>query len=423
MKKILSILIVAVSLIACEDKTYRYSTVYEPVYTSYDEFRSSIAFLPAQSIERLGGLYLYQNYLFLIDTDKGIHFVDNSNPSNPIQTGFLNVPGVTGIEIRNNFMYCNSYIDLVTIDIAALNTPMEVNRIEDVFPLALPVREANYAVGDIDKSKGVVTAFNEVESKEEIDSHTSWGGCLTCEFSTMQTMEIATFDASNSVPTSGNIGGVSGSITKFALVNDHLFVYDAHVLTPFSLVDPTAPSPQLGTEIWREVETLFPHDHYLFMGTTTGMLIYDVQNPSMPTYLSAVNHVQACDPVVVQDDYAYVTIRSNSFCGGQVNQLDIINISDVNFPYLERSFEMNNPHGLGVDGNNLFICDGDAGLKLFDASVPNESGDKLLKRFKNIEAIDIIPYDGHAIIIGENGLFQYDYTDVEDIQLLSEIKI
>lgn len=159
------------------------------------------------------------------------------------------------------------------------------------------------------------------------------------------------------------------------------------------------------------------------MGTRTGMVIYETaSNPSAPTYLSVVSHMRACDPVVVQDNWAYVTVRSSSFCGGDINQLDIIDVSDVANPQLMKTYQMKEPHGLGIDNNTLFICDGSDGLKVFDATNPTEAGNHLIKRFGNIEAVDVIPYNGVAMVIGDNGIFQYDYSNPEDLELMSEIK-
>jgi hypothetical protein len=83
---------------------------------------------------------------------------------------------------------------------------------------------------------------------------------------------------------------------------------------------------------------------------------------------------------------------------------------------------MNDPHGVGIDGNTLFVCDGDQGLKVFNAENPSKAGDELIKRFGNIDAVDIIPFHGIAMVIAEDGLFQYDYTDPENLSLISSIK-
>lgn len=157
------------------------------------------------------------------------------------------------------------------------------------------------------------------------------------------------------------------------------------------------------------------------MGTTTGMLIFSVANPNEPNQIGVINHAQACDPVVVKDNYAYVTIRSGNICGQNINQLDIIDISNLSNPVLMETFQMVNPHGLGIDNNLLFICDGSAGLKVFDATNPLTVGNHLLHQFDNITAIDIIPFNNVAIMISSDAITQYDYSNPAQIQFLSKI--
>jgi len=215
--------------------------------------------------------------------------------------------------------------------------------------------------------------------------------------------------------------GISGSITKFSIINDYLYIMDGFNLHSIHIVNPLTPAQKPPVQIWREVETLFPHENNLFLGTTTGMLIYSVSNPEMPTYVSEVNHMTACDPVVVQDNKAYVTVRSGRFCGGTINQLDVIDITNLSSPFIIKSYDMFNPHGLGIDGELLFICDGASGLKVFNASNPHAITENLIQQFMNIQATDIIPHNNVAIMIGTDGLYQYDYSNPAQITLLSKI--
>jgi hypothetical protein len=43
--------------------------------------------------------------------------------------------------------------------------------------------------------------------------------------------------------------------------------------------------------------------------------------------------------------------------------------------------------------------------------------------YNNISALDIIPFENTAMMIGADGLYQYDYTDLKNIKLLSKIAI
>lgn len=87
------------------------------------------------------------------------------------------------------------------------------------------------------------------------------------------------------------------------------------------------------------------------------------------------------------------------------------------------TFSMTNPHGLGKKGDLLFICDGSAGLKIYDASEPKTLGNKLIYSYPNIDAYDVIPIGNLLVMIGDNGLYQYNYSDIKNITLLSKIEV
>ena len=413
MKKTLLFLAAILLLAACHDKVQNKYTGCFPVYTDYETFREPAAFLGPQAISKNGNIYIKDQYLFVIKPDAGIHFIDNSNPSAPANLGFLNLIGCTSMSIKDNKLYANSFIDLVVYDISTMTNPVEVARMKDVFPQAVPVMDKNYPMAEaIDKNKGVVTSWKYEKIKEDVSSGPMWNNCPNC-----LELTVTNFDAQNSSGGSGT--GISGSITRFTIINNFLYVMDYGQLKPFDISNPSAPIASEPVNTWREVETLFPHNGYIFMGTTSGMLIYSTVNPAQPQYVSSVNHMTACDPVVVQGNYCYVTMRTGTTCMGELNQLDVIDISDIGNPVTVKSFEMTNPHGLGIDGNNLFICDGTDGLKLFNAADPATCGDNLIKRFGDIEAVDVIPYNNIAIVIGKDGIRQYDYSDPQNLELLS----
>ena len=405
--------------VACKDKVYQRYYVYQPVYTDYETFRQPPQLKPAQAISETGQIYYKDNYLYVVENDKGIHIIDNNNPSSPVNVGFLEIMGCTGLAIRENYLYANSFIDLVVMDISDHNHPVEAGRVEDAFPLAIPVCDKNYPVGEIDKNLGVVTAWNVEKVKEKIEYNGYyWTNCWNCVYETDVAGSNIMYDASSGTASSGT----AGSITKFALIDDFLYVIDGFKLMPFGIMNPVEPAALDGVGVWQDVETLFPYKNYLFMGTPSGMLIYGTENPLSPNYIGQLTHARGCDPVVVQDDFAYVTVRSGGPCGGAVNELDVIHVADMYNPVLVKTFDMKNPYGLGIDGSTLFVCDGKDGLKIYDATDPSVCGDHLQKSFKNIQATDIIPLGNRAILIGDDGIYQYDYTDVSDVKLLSKIK-
>jgi len=153
------------------------------------------------------------------------------------------------------------------------------------------------------------------------------------------------------------------------------------------------------------------------------MFIYNISNPTSPVYVSTYIHGTACDPVVVDDNYAYITLRSGTPCNTTFNQLEVVNIQNLSAPTLSHTVQMTNPHGLGKDGNTLFVCDGTAGLKVYDASNPTAIPATPTVTVSNIQATDVIPFNNHLLMIGDDGLYQYDYTNVQNISLLSRIPV
>jgi hypothetical protein len=193
---------------------------------------------------------------------------------------------------------------------------------------------------------------------------------------------------------------------------------DEQSLRLFSLNTPTTPAPGPKVNLQIGVETIFPKDHYLFLGTQRGMYIFDVSTPQSPRQVSYYQHVVSCDPVVVDDRYAYVTLRNGRFCGGGPNQLQVIDLTDLSKPTLARSYGMTGPQGLGVDDNQLFVCDFD-GLKTFDTSKAPLLTQK--QHFK-VSVTDVIPNGGNLLAIGSDGLYQYSYAGAQ-LQQLSFLPI
>ena len=127
--------------------------------------------------------------------------------------------------------------------------------------------------------------------------------------------------------------------------------------------------------------------------------------------------------MVVNDDIAYVTLRSGNACEGFTDQLDVIDIRDLTRPRLIKSYEMDNPHGLGISGSTLFICEGRYGLKVFDAANPRTIDAHRLAHFTDVHAYDVIPLGDVLMMVGDDGLYQYDYADPRRVKQLSRLII
>jgi hypothetical protein len=222
------------------------------------------------------------------------------------------------------------------------------------------------------------------------------------------------------VSPSGN--GTAGSLARFALGDGILYTVSTFDMNVFDVkTAPVTPNKLKTINLGFGAETIFPYKNMLFIGTTTGMKIYDNQDPTNPKLLSTFTHIFSCDPVVVQGDYAYVTLRSGTACQRGQNSLDIVDIKDPVNPKLKNSMRLSNPHGLAVDGKNLFVCEGDFGLKRFDITDPLNPvfGESL----SDVASYDVIPNDKKLIVTGKNGIYQYDYSGTNGLKLISKIPI
>lgn len=206
------------------------------------------------------------------------------------------------------------------------------------------------------------------------------------------------------------VTGKGGSMARFAIKGDYLYTVDYSKLNVFDISQANNPQYKNQVYLGNDIETIFPYQNSIFIGTQTGMQILDNSNPEQPYFLSAFAHVRSCDPVVVQGNYAYVTLRGGNRCGGASNQLDVLDISNLQNPILLKSYPMSSPYGLGIDGNSLFICDGDAGLRILNAQNPLNLVQT--NHLTAINAFDVIPVNGLLLLIGKDGLYQYDYQGV-----------
>lgn len=234
---------------------------------------------------------------------------------------------------------------------------------------------------------------------------------LACSSDSTSTNDSATLNESS---------GQGGSLARFSIYLDYLFVVDDTNLNVFSITDRENPVQVNTVQIGWNIETLFNYKNYLYMGSRNGMYIYNIDNPETPTYVSDVQHFTACDPVVANDTHAFVTLHTNIGCGTDINVLEIYDVTEVTNPILISSRNLTQPIGLGLYGNYLFVCDNE--VKVFDVSDPENSS---LVTSVDVNAFDVIINQGRLILIGENGLYQYslDQSNITNISHLSTINI
>ncbi len=419
LSRILAFLALPVMLISCKDKIEEIYTVNEPVYLTYNDLRNSFKVAGGQDIIHPGKIYFKDNFIFVNEYQKGIHVIDNSNPEDPQITKFIEVPGSVDMAIKEDILYADSYVDLVAIDISNMEDIREVKRIENVFPYMIPECD-NGIVENVDQAQGVVVAWNPTERKVEVENNNN-------DYYVYATWRedfafLADFNSAAGATGKTNTG-TGGSLARFMVYDEFLYTVDNYSLRMFTVSTPSNPSMIKEMYVGWNIETLFPYENKLFMGSTTGMYIYSLADPANPLFISQFRHASSCDPVVVNGDYAYITLRAGNLCGDIISQLDVVDIKDLQNPLMLKEYPMEEPYGLGIDDTLLFVCDGQAGLKIFSAADPLEIDKHKLAQYTDIQAFDVIPLGEVLVMIGTDGLYQYDYSDPGNIHELSVIPI
>ena len=222
---------------------------------------------------------------------------------------------------------------------------------------------------------------------------------------------------------SGGVIGTGGSLARFTIVQNNLYAVDNTTLTTIDIANPTQMILEDQQDVGFGIETIFPFDNTLFIGSNTGAYIYGIDGEGIPSELSFFEHAMACDPVVSDGDYAYVTIRSGRACDflGDANILEIYDIASLENPIQITQVAMNNPRGLSVDGNLLFVCDGNQGLVVFD--VTDRTNPIVLSREMGFEANDVIAQNNIALVVSPDGIRQFDYTDPTSLTELSNLSL
>ena len=393
---------------SCHDEvtnTFTYKTSY-PVYLEMSTVRqANIIIEPGKELDNPGKIYIYGDYLFINEPQKGIHILDNSNPAAPQNINFINIPGNVDLAVNSEILYADNYVDLLSFDISDVRSIKMVDREEDVFKNMY----TNFDTGQIITWKDTVLT-------SESDMMWGWGGWWgRPEFLAMSS------DSGNKG--GGQSYGQGGSMARFTLMSGHLYAVDEYSLRVFDVNKEDEPTFIKNIDLGWGIETIFPFQEKLFIGSNTGMHIYDASVPSDPKKMAEYSHFTSCDPVVVNEDYAFVTLRNGQFCRQGVNELQVLDIKDPYNPKLLKSYEMLNPHGLGLAGDYLYIAEGQHGLKSFNVSDVMNIDKNQLEFLKSMKSVDIIPGPKSLIVIGPDGVCQFDYSTPSVLKPLSCIQV
>lgn len=208
--------------------------------------------------------------------------------------------------------------------------------------------------------------------------------------------------------------GTGGSLARFTIAANHLYLADYASLEVYDLADPANPAKKTSVNIGFLVETIYPYLDKLFIGSRDGMFIYSIADPSHPVKLGEARHVRSCDPVVANDTIAYVTLQGGSACGPAQDGLYVYDIKNITTPVQKSLFPLSTPLGLGLKDSVVFVCRGSSGLSL--VNVKNPASPKMMYTVTDGNFKDVIPYDNLLIGYVSTGLLIYDISDLNKIK-------
>lgn len=391
-----------------EEEAGNVELVAVPVTMSIADFRSSVYIQEPKEIEQAGKIYVYKNFVFINDVNRGVHIIDNSNPENPQKIKYLKIPQNTDVAIKGDMLFANSGMDLVVFDISDINNIRQQERLEGVFgdyQPSTPIGASFVDTENLDFQEEVIIGY--VLERRKIE--------MVRDDRMLMAAESFNSGASGAAAT-----GTGGSMARFNIKDKFLYVVGNQSLSVFDISSLSSPEKISTDYVGWQIETIFNQDDYLYLGSSAGMYIYSIEDPSTPVFVSRLQHVLGCDPVVVDGDMAYVTIRGGNECGQSWSQLQVIDVADKQNPELLATYEMDSPYGLGVKDDLLFVCDGDSGLKVYDKT--QSPGLTLTDHFQDINTYDVIPLEEVLLMVGDDILHQYSYAD-NNIRLLSSFSL
>jgi hypothetical protein len=213
--------------------------------------------------------------------------------------------------------------------------------------------------------------------------------------------------------------GTGGSLARFTLAGNYLYVIEDASLKTFDVTNPANPILKNSLGIGNNIETIYPYKSNLFIGSQNGMFIYSISNPAAPQYSGSASHVRSCDPVVANDTAAFVTLRGGGFCGAVRDGLYLYNIANLLSPQLINTVDLSTPFGLGLKDSTLFVCRGANGMTVIN--VKNIRTPVQLQTITGNDFRDVIPYNDLLICYVTDGLALYDISNIANIQFIKKV--
>ncbi len=313
-------------------------------------------------------MYLHDSTLYVCDLYDGIH-VYTARPGDAL-TYRTTIPlsGNAGVAVRNDIIYANSWESILAIRV--------------------------YPDNSYDTAAVIHQGLSYMPTYNDVEYSRGWG-CGTIEY--------------DAQPVSGSPSQGS-SYAVFGVIDTFLYYVDGYSIITMSIAQPQNPVVLSTTPVSWDLETLFPTERFLFVGAATGMYVMDrISNPTSPRYIGMFSHAQACDPVVVNDTVAFVTLRGGNTCGATHDAFLSVSVADATAPYLLDEVNPRTPYGLAVRDTLVYVAKGYNGFALYSAASPSSL--QIVATWPSDIAKDFIWYRDMLYVMTFGTVNAYDVRD------------
>lgn len=326
---------------------------------------------------------LQDSLLVVSDAANGVHVYNVGDLAAPVHKLHIPLEGNTGTALKDNVLYANGYGTLYVIRLEGDSYEV-VNSIESRYP----------------------PMFDDVVMRSD------YGGLWSCSCAGRSSM-LEPKTATSSGPSTGS------SYATFAVVGSYLYYLNLYSIVTMDITDAEHPVEVSRVPLTGDIETLFPAEDYLFVGGGRGMYILGRSDPGKPALLGLVQHFEACDPVVVADTLAFVTLRSGNGCGQTRSVLLSVNIKNPANPVILTEKPVLTPYGLTIDERLLYLSSGQFGFGLIDVTSPAQPF--FVAKWPTWPAKDFIWRDNTLFVMGFDDLKIFDVSVPDEPVLISSV--
>ncbi len=413
LRPLLAFSILLLGVTSCTVDDCEQTTTYiraEAIYADLSTLRvDDIISAPRVSVETPGKIFINDELILIGETGEGIHVFDNKDPNNPIPISFLEIPGHYEMYVQDDYIYSTAHYDLLKIDISDPQAIRLADRQEEAMPVKYWDNTGRALVG-FDKTEE--TLVGSCDQSIYDDGQTVWfdfRGALLDE---------------SAIPTSFvSNGSTIGTANRMAVVDNVLLLVDRSDIHTYDITgDRVSLHADYHTpmSIGWNLETIYTVDDQIYLGSQNGMDIYRLESNDI-IHQGSFWHATGCDPVLpTKANVAYLTLRSGNECPGDENALLVLDISQPFSIGQIQQVEMQEPYGMSIIGDKLFVGEGAYGLATFDISDPRSI--RMVDYHDGLPAYDVIAHptiDGLILIASAEGLRQYQVDGADWVALSS----